>query len=368
MKILHVITTINRGGAENHLVSLVKKQMQNNMQVSIVYLKGNSYWKNYLTQLGVNVFCLNLKYYGQLLPILRLFFIFKKFKPDIIHAHMPPAELYSRIALLFLKIKSSFIISKHNDEPFYKGIFSKILGKWVAKKSKFVIAISNSVNFYMRSDLTLPEKKIITIRYGIDPTLFANKNNFVKYAWKNKEYNYVIGTVARLVPQKSLHILLNSFSKFIKTTNVKPVLVIVGSGPLEKKLKKLSFSLGISENVFWTGFREDVSEIINSFDIFILTSSYEGFGLVLLEAMASKKPIIASNVSAIPEIVLDNKTGFLCHKDNINDFVSSMKKLENNHLRDEMGVNGYNRVLSNFSLDTMEKNTYDIYKKSLFNK
>ncbi len=115
MKIFHVITTLNRGGAENHLCALIQKQIERGDDVTVAYLKGDSYWVKYLESQGVKVENLGLKYYGHLMPLINLIYHIKNKDPDLLHAHMPPAELYSRVAFLVLNKRFAFVISKHND-------------------------------------------------------------------------------------------------------------------------------------------------------------------------------------------------------------------------------------------------------------
>lgn len=92
MKIFHLITTINRGGAENHLLDLALAQKNTGHDVFIFYLKGNGYWKKKLESAGVNTFHLGMRFYGDLVPIFKIRFFLRKFNPDILHAHMPPAD------------------------------------------------------------------------------------------------------------------------------------------------------------------------------------------------------------------------------------------------------------------------------------
>ena len=88
-------------------------------------------------------------------------------------------------------------------------------------------------------------------------------------------------------------------------------LVIVGSGPLSENLKLMAHRLGIKDRVVFCGYRNDIPEIMTEIDVLVLGSDYEGFGLVLLEAMSAGTPILATRVSAIPEIVVDGETGLL---------------------------------------------------------
>ena len=368
MKILHVITTVNRGGAENHLIDLVEKQLSEGHQIFVAYLKGDGYWSDYLISKGADVKDLRLRYYGHLTPLFKLIILINKISPDVIHGHMPPAELYSRIAIIFSKTKSAFVISKHNDEPFFKGIGSEFVGRWVSRRSKKIIAISDSVNKYMQFNLDVRPDKLTTIRYGLDASKYdAGKTEALQLRaqWAKNSGDILIGTVARLVPQKALHVLLKAFAKYKLKSSLVAVLVVVGRGPLEQELKKLAEDLDIADSVKWVGFREDIHNVMNVFDIFALTSAYEGFGLVLLEAMAAGKPVVATNVSAIPEVVVDKETGFLCNAFDAEAFASAFFHLENEHLRSQMGEAGKTRVKKEFTIEKMESNTRKVYLDAL---
>lgn len=369
MRVLHVITTINRGGAENHLVALIQEQIKQGLTVKVAYLKGNSYWLDHLVSLGVEVDGLGLAYYGQLLPLMKLAKSIKLFSPDVIHAHMPPAELYTRLGIKLLRSRSIFLISKHNDEPFYKGPLSQILGRWVAKKAEKIIAISDSVAYYINQDLRVDKSKIHTIHYGIDVKPYSEISSQIKSQlraeWFIDDEILVVGTVARLVPQKALHVLLASFAKYRSLSKKKSILVIVGRGPLEAELKSLATQLGIEKNILWLGFREDIPAIIKTFDVFALTSKYEGFGLVLLEAMAAATAVVASKVSAIPEIIKNQETGILCEPNAIDQFANAFLRLEDIDYRKKLSIEGFNVAVNKFTLSKMADQTLELYKTSL---
>ena len=369
MKVVHVITTINRGGAENHLSALVTEQVKQGLDVTVIYLKGDGYWTKYFESLNVKTICLGLKYYGHINPLIKLIAALKEITPDIVHAHMPPAELYARTAMLFSFKAPTFIISKHNDEPFYKGPFSGILGRWVARRAKKVIAISDSVNQYMLSNLSLPPSKVRTIHYGIDTVPYENITPSETEKLKTELFGtandvMIIGTIARLVPQKSLHTLIQAYAEFRKIATVKSKLVFVGNGPLEAELKRLSLQLDVENAITWLGFREDIPKVLSTFDIFTLTSIYEGFGLVLLEAMAAAKPIVASKVSAIPEIV-SNETGHLVAAQDVAGFCQAFKAIENESIRKSLGTAGLQRAKKHFTLEAMSRKTLALYEEIL---
>ena len=119
--ILHTITAINRGGAENHLVDLIHHQLNEGCRVSLAYLKTSGYWEEKLIAAGARVYRLGLRIYGDPRPMLKLRRLIQEGDFDVIHAHLPPAELYTRLALLCRwRNGPPLLISKHNEEPFYR--------------------------------------------------------------------------------------------------------------------------------------------------------------------------------------------------------------------------------------------------------
>lgn len=369
MKILHVITTVNRGGAENHLVELVRGQIGQGLQVTVAYLKGDGYWAAELRDLGARVESLRLTYYGEPAPVWRLRDLIRQCKPDIIHAHMPPAELYARLALMFLRSSSVLVISKHNDEPFYRGLGQRVVGAWVARRAAYMIAISDAVNNYARNHLSMPIERVVTVHYGIDPHPFRQvedeRRRALRAEWGVPTGAWVIGTVARLVPQKALHVLLTGYAQYRLRARHPSRLVLVGRGPLESELKALAQQLKITDEIVWAGFREDIPVVMNAFDIFALTSLYEGFGLVLLEAMAAARPVVATAVSAIPEVVKDGETGILCKAGDAENLAQAFDRLEDESARERMGRAGLQRAESEFTLSCMVEKTLGIYKRCM---
>lgn len=369
MRVLHVITTINRGGAENHLVDLARAQVAQGLEVVVAYLKGDGYWTADLVAAGVQVKPLGLVRYGDLHPVVRLRHLVRTVAPDIVHAHMPPAELYTRLALLLLRPAPVMVISKHNDEPFFRGLGQAAVGRWVSHRAKRMIAISDAVNVYARDQLKMPGSRVTTVHYGIEPLPYEQISESyrqdVRAEWGIPAEAWVIGTVARLVTQKALHVLIKAYARYRANTRQESRLVIVGRGPLEHELKALSHQLGVAGEIVWAGFREDIPAVMKAFDAFVLTSSYEGFGLVLLEAMAAARPVAATRVSAIPEIVQDQVTGLLCKPGDDEGFAQALLGLEDADMRARLGEAGYRRALTHFTIDRMATATLSIYKECL---
>jgi glycosyltransferase involved in cell wall biosynthesis len=359
VKILHVITTIDLGGAENHLFDLISEQCKLGHQVSVAYLKGDGYWQKAYRQIAVECFSMEISRYYLIFKFLRLRKLISKINPDIVHCHMPPAELFTRLALIG-NSSIPLVTSKHNDEPFAKIAFWRKLASWTAARAHKIICISEAVKAYVADWIPEVQRgKLKLIYYAVDVERFETASPAADI---NLQNNFVIGTVARLTKQKSLHTLIRAFSEFKKKVP-EAKLVIVGIGELEQELRKLTEDLKVAESIVWAGKRSDIPSVMKTFDVFALTSVYEGFGLVLLEAMAAGIPVIASNVSAIPEVLDCGNCGILFKAQDERDLCHALLQMQNRETREKFEKAGLLRVKSFFSRQKMAMETEAIYQE-----
>jgi glycosyltransferase involved in cell wall biosynthesis len=372
LHVLHTIPSIIRGGAENHLADLATTQARNELQVTVAYLKSEPYWEQRLREAGVRVVPLGLRYYGDPRPIVRLRRLIAEEQPSLIHAHMPPAELYTWLALQGISAsKIPLVISKHNSEPFYQGYGQQQLARVIAQRASRIITISQAVKNYHCTGPGIGGNpaQFTPIHYGFDPAPYEHVSSEVvrqvRREWGISDETYVIGTVARLVPQKALHVLLQGFAHYTKQTDSSTRLVIVGRGPQERVLKQCAAHLGIHDQVVWAGFRDDIPVIMRAFDVFALTSAWEGFGLVFLEAMAAATPIVATDIDAVPEVVLDQQTGFLFPPGRADVLARIMHLCEQPEVRRHLGQAGYRRLQTEFTIPKMVYRTLQVYEECL---
>jgi glycosyltransferase involved in cell wall biosynthesis len=297
LRIIHVITTIERGGAEKQLLTLAKRQVETGKNISILYLKGTPELAEEFTTIGSSVIG-EFANKNPLIQFLRLRRFLHRNEDIWVHAHLPRAEMM----VGFSSRKKKFIFSRHNAEPFFPGSPGKIssfLSRSVSRRAFSGIMISQDVLKFCQDHNEIAKGcRIEVVYYGVTDNL-----EIVRKPREISESQPVhFGTVSRLVPQKDIPTLLAAFSLHLREFP-KDTLRIVGSGPLSKSLVDFCKSKGISDQVFWLGRTDNVSEFYSTLDVFVLSSKYEGFGLVLLEAMQMGLPIISSNISAIPEVV-----------------------------------------------------------------
>ncbi|MCH9699055.1 MAG: glycosyltransferase [Gammaproteobacteria bacterium] len=219
-------------------------------------------------------------------------------------------------------------------------------------------AVSNDIKYHFNNSPPCP---VITIPNCINIDS-VTKNQFSRE--KSREVlgldwdDFIIGNVARLVADKAQHDLITAFSDLLKThpldqTRLK--LLIIGSGNCEQALKNQVATLGIESNVKFAGEFKLASRLMPAFDLFVLSSSVEPFGLVLLEAMAAKLPVVSTNVDSIPVIV--NKDAILVPPHSPQELTDAMTTMfsMNHQQRSAIGINGY-RHLSEYFSETQFQN------------
>lgn len=358
MKVLHVITTINRGGAENQLLVLVREQIKSGMKVSVLYLKGEPELEQDLSDAGAIVLhdIANQHPFIQFLKMRSI----SKCQKTLLHAHLPRAELLTR----FSSARNPFVVSRHNAEPFFPGapqFLSSFLSRLVAEKAKHVIAISYAVSNFISSKNEVSDlRKVTVVHYGYEPSPSIDRLNS-KVELGNKS-GIRIGTISRLTRQKDLPTLFSAFAQFL-VLHPGSQLLMVGGGEEKNSLVILAEELGIAANIQWVGRTSEIQEYLSRMDIFVLSSLYEGFGLVLLEAMDAGVPVIASNNSAIPE-VLGNDFPGLAQTGDVPDFLGKMIQFVDIQNRKHV-LQVQNVRLGIFKADVMCSKIANIYQLAL---
>jgi glycosyltransferase involved in cell wall biosynthesis len=357
MHVVHLISTICRGGAETQLLTLAREQVSQGHRVSIYYLKGDPELEQEFTSCGVKVHheLVGLNFFSQKIRLQKLL----KTHAGVLHAHLPKAELVASL----INRKCILVLSKHNAEKFYPSgnrVLSKILAKFVSRRSDGIVYISRAVQeFTVKISENSKSTPSWIIYYGYNSRFL---NTFGESHEALIGNQLVIGTISRLVKQKDLTTLLRAVA-LQSESGFRSRLVVVGRGPDRQQLENYSKTIGIHDAIRWTDMTTDVYSEISQMDIFCLTSRYEGFGLVLLEAMQCQVPIIASRNSAIIE-VLGSEYPYLFETSNSDDLSKKIGELTNLTNRKE-AIDYLKGRLLLFSPREMCLNIENVYKKLL---
>ena len=262
---------------------------------------------------------------------------------DLIHVHYAIPHAYAAyMAQKMLKmnnIKLPIITTLHGTDitlvgkhPFYKSAV-----KFSIEKSNRVTSVSESLKNDTH-EFFKTNKKINVVPNFVDIKKFDNQLNLCS----NKDDIKTITHVSNFRPVKNIRTLIKIFSKISQKHDCR--FNLIGEGPELELAKSMSEEIKI-KNIYFLGNTDEVEKELCHSDIFILPSKAESFGLAALEAMASKNAIVSSNVGGLPELNLNNKTGFTCDYSDIDQFVSSIETLlTENDLLEKFKINAYNKA------------------------
>lgn len=280
-------------------------------------------------------------------------------RPDIVHTHLVHADAYG--ALASARAHSVLVSTKHNDDPFRSGK-GRYLEKLLTKRAARVICITEALARFNREVVGLPAGKLRVVHYGLD----APPEPWGPHAGPDlSSETPVLVAVCRLVPQKGVDGAIEALAR-IRKKHPATRLVVLGEGPLRDALLGLAAERGVADAVDLPGRVGDVAWWLRRADVVVHPARWEGFGLALLEAMLCERPIVASRVSSIPEIVVDGETGSLVPPDDPVALAESTSALLDNRARAAaMGEAGRRRALEEFSVARMTERTASVYEEAL---
>ncbi|UCC94459.1 MAG: glycosyltransferase family 4 protein [Candidatus Omnitrophota bacterium] len=315
-----------------------------------------------------------LNLYHDLIALWELFALIKRQKYDIVHTHNAKAGFTGRLAAKLagvpIIIYTIHGFSFHQYEKFPRKTLFIWLERFAACFSDKLLTVSRPLKeVALQLGIGKPDQ-YITIYDGIEIDRFSIDFDIQK---KRKEFDikpsdFVVGVVSKLWKGKGHREILEAAKEVItKAPNVK--FMFVGEGYLRQDLKALTQRLGLSSHVIFTGFRTDIPEITAIFDIAILASFFEGLGRVLLEAMVLNKPVIATNVGGIVDVVDDGKTGILVPPANSAALAKALLRLlSDSELRVKMGRAGREKIDAKFSAKTMVNRIERVYNELIVRK
>jgi len=279
--------------------------------------------------------------------------------PDLVHGHLVHGDVYGSMAAALLR--TPFVSSRHNDDRYLLGPFRHV-DRLFARRAKRLIAISDAVRRFL-VQAGLPERKLVTVHYGLNE-LPPEPSEVTPADAGIPDGAPLVLAVGRLIEQKDHATLLRAFAS-VASQYPDARLAILGGGPLEKELRRLAAELGIGHAVVLAG-RTSIRDWLARADVFAHTSRWEGFGIVLLEAMLASLPIVATRVSAVPEVVADGETGLLVEPGDVDGVAAAIGSLLGDPDRGRaLGAAGLLRVRSSFSVGAMTDRTIAVYQEAL---
>jgi len=283
----------------------------------------------------------------------------RRFRPDLVHTHLVHADVFGAVAAV--RARSRLVSTKHNDDPFRAGR-GRYGERLLTRRASRVICITEALSRFNRETVGLPPAKLRVIHYGLDappepwgppdgPDLAADAP--------------VLLAICRLVPQKGVDVAIEALRRVLERHS-DAHLVVLGEGPLRGQLTALAAARGAEGSVSFPGRVGDVAWWLRRAAVLVHPARWEGFGLALLEAMLSERPVVASAVSSVPEIVVDGETGRLVPPDDPEALAEAIADLLEHPARaSSMGAAGRARALAEFSVERMAERTAGVYDEVL---
>lgn len=372
IRVTHIIKATSLAGAERHLMILLPTLIPHGIQPSLIVLIEPEHplddYVHELEQRGVTARQVVIEGDIDLRLAWKIRQALKAFQPDIVHTHLIHADLFGMIGAKLAGIRP-VVSSRHNDNPFRRRMALRLLHRGLWAMSAKGIAISESIRQFCVEVEGASPNKMVTIHYGIHSEEAEHPLPLARETLR-AELNlppnaFIFGYMCRLIEQKGIAYGLEAFAQ-IAPDYPHAYTVIAGKGALAEALQAQAIRLGLAERVRFLGWRSEPTATLAGYDVLMMPSLWEGFGLVLLEAMANGLPVIGSAVSAIPEVVQHGQTGLLVPPRDVAQLAQAMRHLlDEPTTRHTLQQNACLRLASHFSADRMAQQTATLYQQIL---
>lgn len=347
MRVVHVHRMRGIGGSERHLLTLLPALAERGIEPLFVGLDDPT-WDPSDFYGALRVPAVRIRAPRDLDPLL-LARLVRSLRADIVHTHLVHADVYGGVAA---KLRGAHLVStKHNDDPFRTGAF-RFVERGLSRVADRIVTITDSLRRFTVERVGVPATKVQTIHYGMDelPEPWG-----VNPADDVPPGARVLLAVARLTRQKGIDVAIRALPSLPHDA----VLVVLGEGPERAPLELLARELGVERRVYLPGRVPDVAAWLRRTAVLVHPARWEGFGLGVLEAMLAELPVVASDVSSLPELVVDGETGVLVRPDDPSALSLGIARALEDQTR--LGAGGRERARSEFSVAKMADRTAELY-------
>jgi glycosyltransferase involved in cell wall biosynthesis len=360
VKVVHVLKVAGVAGAEGHLLALLPALRERGVDARLLALDvvGSDAPRLFAALEARDVPYRRVRCTVDVNPRMAAEIVraVRSERPALVHTHLVHADVYGAVAATAARVP--YLSTRHNDDRYLLGPF-RYVDRAFARRARRLIAISDAVRRFLERAGHSP-RKLLTIRYGLDGVPSAPSEVTPAAAGVPPDAPLVLA-VGRLIPQKDHATLLHAFAA-ARSTSPDARLAILGSGPLEQATRELAAALGLDDAVVLPG-RVEPRDWLARADVFAHSSRWEGFGIVLLEAMHAALPVVATRVSAVPEIVAEGETGMLVDPGDwraLGDVLARL--LSEPQLARDLGEAGSRRARDEFSVARMTERMLDVYR------
>lgn len=373
MRVAHIIKVTRISGAERHLLVLLTGLRERGVDARLIILverdKPMDDMMAEAREREIPVCRIVIRRDYDLPLLWKLRGALREIQPDIVHTHLVHADMFGYFAAKLSGVQR-IVSSRHNDDQFrYRPRWRRI-NRRMWRSFDAGIAISEAIKRFTIEVEAAPADKISVVHYGIDFAWLSDDDieaarQHLRAALGVDADALLLGIVCRLVEQKGIPYALEALRR-LRAEYPQAHLVIAGDGEKAAELRRLAAALGVADRVHWLGWRSDAADLMAAFDVLLVPSLWEGFGLVLLEAMSRRVPVIASRVSAIPEVIVNGESGILIPPRDVDALTQAIARLLTDRaLRKYMGLLGAARLEEHFSVERMITSTLAVYERLL---
>lgn len=359
LRVAHIDTEKTWRGGEQQVYSLIKGLAGRGIYNLAVVKKGGVLERR-LRELKIPVLAINPWGEWDLISGFQIARTFSRHRIQVIHAHSSHAVALGALSTVLKSLP--LVVTRRVDFPLSQNLFSR----WKYSRAAKVIAISNRVKDVLR-DSGIPPEKIQLVPSGVDFGRYEDVQAVSRKELGIPEDAILIGQVAALAPHKDQATFLKSLALLIPQ-NHRIWGILVGEGPLRKTLEELAKNLGIAKRIIFSGFKDNPLDYLKTFDLFCLSSIDEGLGTSLLDAMALRVPVVATNTGGIPDLVEDGITGYLAEPQDSGDLAGVISRvlLQPKDITHVI-LNNAQEKTRKFDINTTISQTLSVYQSLKFN-
>lgn len=350
MRILHVITSLRTGGAEHLMVDLLPRLRDLSHEVELLLFDGTRtpfYEQLEATGIPIHHLAIGGNVYNPLL-IFKMVKYMRQF--DIIHTHNTACQLFAPVSKMLCCSKVRLFTTEHNTTNRRRENKAlRSLDKWMYNRYEHIICISDKAQDNLEQHIG-KRPSIFTINNGIDTQRFLRPIKDI-----SGKTEFIVTMVAGFRPQKDQDTLIRAMA--LLPDNFK--LWLVGDGERRNIIESLIAELGLQHRVCLLGIRTDIPNILEQSDICVLSSHWEGFGLAAVEAMAAGRPVIASDVDGLRDVV--KGAGVLFTQSDANTLASHIDALCNNNQLYQMTASNCQARAKLFDISIMAQQYHRLY-------
>jgi len=384
IKILRVIARLNMGGPALHVSYLTAGLRERGYDTTLVagtLARGEDSMSFVADARDVDVVRIDelgreISPLRDLVATLRLARLIRRERPDILHTHTAKAGTVGRVAALLAGRRAPPIVVHTFHGHVLRGYFGpvrsglfRLLERWLAARTTALIAVSPQVRDDLVALGVAPPERFVVIRLGIelDERVAAEENGRAE----SRRYlgiasdRFAVGWIGRMTAVKRTDDVLVAFRR-LRDDGVDAVLCMVGDGPDRPELERRAHELGVIRDTLFLGYQEDVAPFYAAFDALVLPSSNEGTPVSAIEALAAGRPVVATRVGGVPDVVQEGQDGFLVDPGATDDLADRLARLARDPaLRERMGGAGRERVLPRYAVARLIDDVDRLYRSLL---